>query len=85
MMHGWGWSGGMGIGPGGGIVPLLIVTVLILGGFWVIRTIYRDRNDRNDLQEHRDDDGDARQILRQRYARGEVDREEFLAMKEDLG
>lgn len=84
MMHGWGWNSGMGTGFAGGIVPLLIVAVLILAGFWVIRTIYRDRND-GDASEVRSDAGNAREILRERYARGEITRDDFLSMTEDLG
>ena len=84
MMHGWGWNGGMGIGLGGGFVPLLIVAGLILGGIWVIRTIYRDRNDGDGHGELRDDEN-AREILRRRYARGEITRDDFLSMTEDLG
>lgn len=84
MMHGWGWNSGLGMGLGGGLVPLLIVGVLILGGIWVVRTIYRDRDDESRPGESHDAD-DAREILRRRYARGEVSREEFHSMKEDLG
>lgn len=84
MMHGWGWNAGMGMGLGGGIIPLVLVSVLILGGFWVVRTIYRDRNDESEPGGYHEA-GDAREILRQRYARGEITRDDFVSMKEDLG
>lgn len=83
MMHGWRWSGWMGIGIGGGTTPLLIVTALIIGGYWVIRAIYRDRDDDDGHGDIPDND-DAQEILRQRYARGEVSRDDYLSMKEDL-
>ncbi len=88
MLHGWGWNGGMGIGIAHGIIPLLIVTVLILGGFWVIRTIYRDRTGSDNLETYPGttrDNEKAPEILRQRYARGEITREQFFSMKEDIG
>ncbi len=88
MMHGWSWNGGMGLGIAHGIIPLLIVTLVILGGFWLIRTIYRDRSNSDDLETYpriSHDNENAPEILRQRYARGEITREQFFSMKEDIG
>ena len=50
----------------------LVVTVLVLGIRWLVSAKRAGGSDA------------ALDILRQRYARGEIDREEFLARKRDL-
>jgi putative membrane protein len=81
MMVGWGWDGGIGIL---GIVMLLVVVSfwalvivgLVYGVRWLIRA---DRNSRlggpSGPSGPRPDD--PLEILRQRYARGEIDDEEY--------
>jgi putative membrane protein len=51
----------------------LVITGLVLGIRWLARQGYGSRSSDAALD-----------ILRQRYARGEIDREEFLAKKRDL-
>ncbi len=59
-----------------------IIWLLVLGGgsalvFWLVRTCARP-------VEHQPVSADASEILRQRYARGELGRDEFERMKQDL-
>ena len=80
------YNGGWGMHPmwwawgAGGMVMMLmmlvfwglIIAAIVLGIRWLIRQGNGARSDT------------ALEILRQRYARGEIDREEFEAKKQDL-
>ena len=74
----WGWNYGPGWGPVmwgfGWLFPLLLVFLFV---FFMFRmrhwTRPRDGGDR------------ALQILRERYARGEIQKQDFDRMKQDLG
>ncbi len=68
MMDGWGWGMGLGWLISVGIVVLLAV---------VIWRLLQGRGPRRS-------EGSALEILKERYARGEIDREEFEAKKRDL-
>jgi len=81
----WGWHPMWGMwgmwGIGMGLFMLLVWGLVIVGLVLGIRWL---------LSQGRDQGRDARsdsalEILRQRYARGEIDREEFEAKKRDLG
>ena len=81
------WDGGWGMHPmwwawgAGGMVMMLMMLVfwglviagIVLGIRWLVRHADGARPDA------------ALEILRQRYARGEINREEFEAKKRDLG
>jgi putative membrane protein len=81
------WEWGPGMHPGwwmwgaGGLVMMLmmltfwglVVTGVVLGIRWLIRQGHGERPDR------------ALDILRERYARGEINKEEFEARRKDLG
>jgi len=81
----WDWGGGMHPGwwmwGAGGVVTMLmmlvfwglVITGLVLGIRWLARQERGDRADR------------ALDILRERYARGEINKEEFDARRRDLG
>jgi len=80
MMHGWGFGGGMlGLGfLGMGFQLLFWIGVIVLviylfrragSGFGVCRGMGQR---------------DALEILRERYARGEISTEEFIQMKQEL-
>ncbi len=80
--HGHPWRFDRGPFPGGFWLPvflpsviwILIVVLAILLVVWVVRTLARPST-----QPHR-----AREILDERYARGELSREQYLAMRRDL-
>ncbi len=73
-MHGF---GGMGFGMGWWWVIGLILIVAI------IYAIVRSNGQRNNFS-HTDNQKSASSILEERYARGEIDKEEFEAKKRDL-
>jgi putative membrane protein len=81
----WGWHPMMFMWGASGLVMMLMMLVfwglviagLVIGLRWLAgqgRSVHRDG--------HRDE---AHEILRQRYARGEIDKQEFEARKHDLG
>ena len=70
----WGWWGvwGLGMMVLGFLFWVAMIVALVLGIRWLLR-------------QGRPEAGDsAREILRQRYARGEINREEFEAKRKDL-
>jgi putative membrane protein len=75
-MHDWGWGwGGMWLGP---IFMLLVLGGLVAGIVALVRLFTGsgpsgDRTSRS-----------AREILDERYARGEIDREEYLRRRDDM-
>jgi putative membrane protein len=75
-MHPMGWMGGMwGIGM---MFMMLLFWFLVIGGLIVaVRWFLSDQKER------RGNDS-AMEILRQRYARGEINKEEFETKKRDL-
>lgn len=81
MPYGCPWCNGM-MGPGmllWGLIWLLFLILLIVGGVWIIQQGIR----RHDSGERGSSDR-AMQILRERYVRGEISKEEFEAQKKDL-
>lgn len=69
----WGWHG-----SGGGfmwIFWILVIAALV----WFVVFTTRERQDTSSRGKS------AREILDQRYARGEIDRDEFEQKKKDLG
>jgi len=74
MMMGFGWIGM--------IILLLFWGLIIAGAFLLMRSIFPDAGqrkgsiDRNHMS--------AREVLDHRYARGELTREHYLAMIEDM-
>jgi putative membrane protein len=67
----WGMSGMMIFMA----VGWLLILALVVAGVWWLATSLRSRFARRD---------DALDILRERYARGEISREEFQARRKDL-
>lgn len=68
MMH-WGW--------GGLIVSAIFWILLIALVIWIVRTLTTG-------QQRNASGGTARDILKKRYARGEIDRDEYLEKMRDL-
>ncbi|MBI3015770.1 MAG: SHOCT domain-containing protein [Candidatus Tectomicrobia bacterium] len=80
MMPGWGW-GGMGFGGGllGFLFMILFWGVLIAGVVLAVRWL----TEKSRSGEGRQEDS-ALEILKKRYARGEIGKEEFEEKKKDL-
>jgi len=72
-----------GIGFGGGMLFGWIIWLVIIGGIiWVVATIVSNNNRKQqNIFPHKED---ALDILKSRYARGEINREQFEQMKQDL-
>ena len=65
----WGMSGMMVFMV---LAWLLLIVAVVAGAWWLVRTVTRHRRD------------DALTILRERYARGEISREEYDSRRRDL-
>lgn len=82
----WGWWGG---GPGGwgwaGMLLSMAIfwTAIILLCVWAVRTFAAAQGSRMDG--HRSSDESAVEILRRRYASGEIDQQEFESRLRVLG
>jgi putative membrane protein len=76
MMHGFGF------GFGGVVVMILFWGLLILGAVWLIRSLFS--GGRYSSFQGSDREESAKEILDRRYARGELNREEYEVMKQDL-
>lgn len=70
MMDSWGGAGGVWM-----LVGVLIVAVVVLIGVWLIVRSNRDAHSPNST---------ALDILRERYARGEVTKDEFETARKTL-
>jgi putative membrane protein len=71
-----------GFGIGGGFLMLLFWGLLIVGAVWIVRSMFIGREHSSFRLQHREES--AREILDQRYARGDLSREEYETMKQDL-
>lgn len=70
-----GWSGSMGMAfPLGGIFQLLVIGLII---YFTVRLIRKPATHSGP--------GTPHDILKRRYAAGEIDRETYRAMKDELG
>jgi putative membrane protein len=76
MMGGYGWGGGWGFGM---IGMLLWWVLIILGIVLLAKWLYRGAPRGGQASGNR-----AMEILRERYARGEIDKQEFEERKRDL-
>ena len=74
----------MGYGMGLGILVLLVfLGGLIFLAVWLANSLFGNR--RNSNQPRYEHGPSAKEILDQRYARGEITREQYDLMKHDLG
>lgn len=75
-MGGWGW--GM---AGLGILTMLAVVGLVV---WLVVFLARSTGPSSSSTPPEARTSDATEVLKERYARGEINREEYLQMREDL-
>ena len=76
---------GSGLGLGFGLLGFLFMLIfwggLILLAVWLVRALFSTNASRHRNAD--DNNLNARQILDQRYARGEINREQYEIMKQD--
>lgn len=76
-MHWWGWYGDWGFHW----IWMVLFWVLVIGGIvWLVRGCGRVNDDRH----HAEPRNKGLEILDERYARGEISKEEYLEMRETL-
>lgn len=73
---------GMGFGIFGLILTILFWGVLIVLAVWLVQSLFGNRRQAQPPAAHREQT--PREILDQRYARGEITREQYELMKKDL-
>ena len=81
-MHGWGfgWEW-MFLGS---LLMLLFWGGVIAFAVWAIRALTRSERDRDGGRTFSSQENAALEILKQRYARGEISREEYQSMRREL-
>lgn len=72
----------MGFGFVGLVLMFLFWAIVIVGAILVVRSIFPRGTERRDL--HIKSEQSAREILDQRYAQGEITREQYQLMISDL-
>ena len=70
-----GWGYGMMGGFGGGLMMIVFWALLIVLVVWIVKEI---------SGRHSNSDSKALDILKERYAKGEINKEEFESKKKDL-
>jgi putative membrane protein len=85
-MHSYGYEGIMGRWMGGGfgvfglVLSVLLIVLLVLGTVWLVQSAAKSAGDAT----RRGAEGPL-DILKRRYASGEITKEQFESMKRDLG
>ncbi|HET7088593.1 MAG TPA: SHOCT domain-containing protein [Anaerolineae bacterium] len=69
-----------GMGLGGGLIMILFWVGLIVGAVWLAQALFNSGRTSSSTGR----DLTAKEILDQRFARGEITREEYDLMKQDL-
>jgi putative membrane protein len=73
---------GIGMGLGGGLVMVLFWGALIVGAMWLARGLFP--NGQHSSASTTRPDASAEDILKQRYARGEISQEQYDQIRRDL-
>jgi len=74
---------GMGFGGIGLILMFLFWGGLILGGVWLVKTVFAN-NQHKQSGNSASTQSSSREILDLRYVRGEISKDEYEIMKQDL-
>jgi putative membrane protein len=90
MMHSWGMSGWGGFGALSAILGVIFWVAVIFGIIYLIKSMTAERKNRpsNPIIPSMNPPSSGESpldILKKRYAKGEVSKEEFERMKNDLG
>lgn len=83
MMSNWGGSGGWGMGFGL-LFMILFWGLVILGIVALVRWLVQQSQPRRERDGRAPPEKTPLEIVRERYARGEIHREEYERMKRDL-
>ena len=79
----------MGFGVGSGILMLLFMFLfwggLIFLGVWLAGALFSSKSNNRPSAAQQGEDSNPLEILSQRYANGEITREQYEIMKKDLG
>jgi putative membrane protein len=84
MMHGFGFGGFGGFGWIGMIINLVITILVVVGIIWLVVWMVR-KGIPNHQVYPTSSHVSPKEILQARYARGEITREQYQQMLEDLG
>ena len=88
MMGGWHWDNGFGSGFGwvGFFFMVLFLVIIIVGVVLVVRSLSNQNRGHEATRNQPPSERSATplEVLEERYARGEIDRQEFLDRKSDL-
>jgi putative membrane protein len=79
----YGWNSGMGA-FGGGLLSILLIIGAIIGIVFLIQWLVNKNGSTSAWKNDGEPRQSAEEILKSRYARGEISREEYLHMKSDL-
>lgn len=79
----------MGFGVGSGILMLLFMFLfwggLIFLGVWLAGALFSSKSNNRSSAAQQGEGSNPLEILSQRYARGEITREQYEIMRKDLG
>ena len=84
-IHSWGWTGSiMGVMGFMGIGMVLFFVLLVLAVVWMINAFMRSFRGYGGYAPTPPGEDSGLRILRERYARGEIDHEEYERMRDHL-
>lgn len=83
-MMGYGWTGSF---CGNGLLNILFFAVVFIGAFFVMALLLRNifASGRKSNRNENEKKSTAREILNERYAKGDISKKEYELMKKDLG
>ena len=79
-----GWNTGMGWGFGGGLFSIILIAGAIVGIVFLVRWLVSKNGPIYGGTSEGGTPQSVEEILKSRYARGEISREEYLQLKSDL-
>lgn len=80
MMHGWGYGMRGFFGAGMIMMPIIWIAIIGLGVYFIKRVV--DSSDRDRISHN--SQASPLDIVKRRYAKGEIDKEEYQKIKDEL-